>query len=446
MAALPKDDEKIISKSVDTNYFSSYEDLEVHRLMISDYSRTRAYEEAILGNSNLFKNKIVMDIGAGSGILSLFAAKAGARIVHAIEASNMANVITDIAKDNGFESIIQAHHCRVENLTHANLIEKDNKFGKENTNKDENKNDKNDKNENEYKVDIIISEWMGFYLFHESMLSSVLDARDKFLNKENGCVFPRICKLYACPTDLSLFYNKYIYYWNDLYGFKFNSIKNIAKNLRQTRPEIDIINEYQLLSDKRCIISLDLLKMHINQIKSISKQIFFIVKENEMAQAYVYGVGGDGAEEQTLDGLALWFDVIFTNESNPRITDSQHAINSIQFGNLYNSNSNDNKSKNDESDVKMCNDQFKEILLSTGPDCEPTHWKQTLIFLPQRVKIDKNNVQNNVYGFNINLIPDKTNGRLYNISIDMLPHDCLQCKIIRHTLKNQQQPTTTTTA
>ncbi len=40
------------------------------------------------------------------------------------------------------------------------------------------------------KVDIIISEWMGFYLLHESMLNSVIKARDKHLDEENGIVLP----------------------------------------------------------------------------------------------------------------------------------------------------------------------------------------------------------------------------------------------------------------
>ena len=34
------------------------------------------------------------------------------------------------------------------------------------------------------KVDIIISEWMGYCLFYESMLNSVLFARDKWLVSE----------------------------------------------------------------------------------------------------------------------------------------------------------------------------------------------------------------------------------------------------------------------
>ena len=228
-------------KGNDEHYFESYEDLEIHRLMLSDYARTKAYEQAILQNSEIFKDKIVMDIGAGTGILSLFAAKAGARIVHAIEASNLANLIGNIAKENGFGSIIKTHHSKIEDLSIKDLINKDEMFGKNN-------------NSNNYKVDIIVSEWMGFYLFHESMLSSVLYARDKFLNKENGYIFPRICKLYACPTDFSLLYRKYIYYWDDLYNFGFNAIKKIAKNLRITRPEIEIINDFQLLSEKRVYI------------------------------------------------------------------------------------------------------------------------------------------------------------------------------------------------
>lgn len=39
------------------------------------------------------------------------------------------------------------------------------------------------------KVDIIISEWMGYFLLYESMLDTVLYARDKYLNKD-GLIFP----------------------------------------------------------------------------------------------------------------------------------------------------------------------------------------------------------------------------------------------------------------
>ena len=46
------------------------------------------------------------------------------------------------------------------------------------------------------KVDIIVSEWMGFYLIHESMLTSVLFARDKWL-KPGGFVWPNKAVLFS---------------------------------------------------------------------------------------------------------------------------------------------------------------------------------------------------------------------------------------------------------
>jgi predicted RNA methylase len=64
------------------DYFKSYEDLDIHELMLKDEPRTKAYQHYIESNSTLFKDKIVVDVGAGTGILSLFAAKAGAKQVN----------------------------------------------------------------------------------------------------------------------------------------------------------------------------------------------------------------------------------------------------------------------------------------------------------------------------------------------------------------------------
>lgn len=63
------------------------------------------------------------------------------------------------------------------------------------------------------KVDIIISEWMGFYLVHEGMLDSVLFARDNFL-REDGLLFPSIAKLYASPCQLPSMYE----FWDNVCG------------------------------------------------------------------------------------------------------------------------------------------------------------------------------------------------------------------------------------
>ena len=60
-------------------YFDSYSRTSIHREMIKDSVRTQSYRNAIYHNKHLFKDKIVLDVGCGTGILSLFAAKAGAR-------------------------------------------------------------------------------------------------------------------------------------------------------------------------------------------------------------------------------------------------------------------------------------------------------------------------------------------------------------------------------
>lgn len=70
--------------------------------MLEDYVRTQLYRDAILNNPSNYKDKVVLDVGCGSGILSLFAAQAGARKVYAIEASNMAENAKVLVKANGF--------------------------------------------------------------------------------------------------------------------------------------------------------------------------------------------------------------------------------------------------------------------------------------------------------------------------------------------------------
>ena len=68
------------------DYFSAYAQLEHQIMMLDDKPRMQAYHQAINANAELFKNKVVLDVGCGTGILSLWAAQAGARRVYAVEA------------------------------------------------------------------------------------------------------------------------------------------------------------------------------------------------------------------------------------------------------------------------------------------------------------------------------------------------------------------------
>lgn len=50
------------------------------------------------------------------------------------------------------------------------------------------------------KVDIIISEWMGYFLLYESMLDTVLVARDRYLAKD-GLIFPDKATMYIAGLE-----------------------------------------------------------------------------------------------------------------------------------------------------------------------------------------------------------------------------------------------------
>ncbi len=67
------------------NYFCSYAQLYHQKQMLADHNRMAAYHAAIMGNPDVFKDKVVMDVGTGSGILAAWAAQAGAKRVYASE-------------------------------------------------------------------------------------------------------------------------------------------------------------------------------------------------------------------------------------------------------------------------------------------------------------------------------------------------------------------------
>ncbi|KAG0717943.1 Protein arginine N-methyltransferase 2 [Chionoecetes opilio] len=282
-------------------YFASYEDVEIHRLMVSDAPRTQAYAAAISKNKHLFQGKVAMDVGAGTGILSMLLAAAGARRVHAVEASGMAGVIQQVAEDNGFGDVIQVHHAKVEDITLP---------------ADE-------------KVDIIVSEWMGFYLLHESMLNSVISARDRFLS-EDGTVFPSEARIYACPCSLQTLYREQINFWDDVYGFNMTAVKNYALKSKMIKPEVCLVKECDLLAEPACVKRFNLRWVTEEEVKLFAEKTFV-------------GVTLPGAYQ----GLCLWFECDFDGR--------EYDEEGQELGAL--------------------------ITLSTSPMTPATHWKQTVVVL-----------------------------------------------------------------
>lgn len=150
--------------------------------MLKDSVRTKAYQNAIMENGDIFKDKIVLDVGSGTGILSIFAAKSGAKHVYGIEKANIYIHSRNIIKENGLEDKITIINGLVEEIN----LPVD-------------------------KVDIIISEWMGYFLLYESMFDSVLYARDKWLAPD-GILLPDSATMYIAALDDGEYYNKKLVY------------------------------------------------------------------------------------------------------------------------------------------------------------------------------------------------------------------------------------------
>lgn len=86
---------------------STADTLQVHRLMLEDDERMKSYKAAIMANKKHIEGKTVMDVGAGTGVLSIFCAIAGAKKVYAIEASDVADLAKSVVRENKFQNIIQ---------------------------------------------------------------------------------------------------------------------------------------------------------------------------------------------------------------------------------------------------------------------------------------------------------------------------------------------------
>lgn len=78
----------------------------IHESMLKDTVRTDSYRDFIYDNKHLFKDKVVLDVGCGTGILSMFCAKAGAKKVISVDNSNIIDRAKEIIYENGFGDVI----------------------------------------------------------------------------------------------------------------------------------------------------------------------------------------------------------------------------------------------------------------------------------------------------------------------------------------------------
>merc|ERR1712050_375861 len=97
-------------------YFDSYAHFGIHEEMLKDEVRTLTYRNSMWHNKHLFKGKVVLDVGCGTGILSMFAAKAGAAKVIGVDMSGIVESARKIVSTNGLADKVTIIRGKIEEL------------------------------------------------------------------------------------------------------------------------------------------------------------------------------------------------------------------------------------------------------------------------------------------------------------------------------------------
>ena len=239
------------------NYLKPYGDIELQRRMVSDRPRTNAFAAAI--REVVQPGDVVLDVGTGTGILAMFAAKAGARKVYAIDATDIAEVATDLVKANGLSDQIQILHGRAGEL------------------------------QLDHKVDLIISEWLGNAAFAEGMLHAVVDARDHNLTP-TGRMLPSKVRVLIAPLDEPILYNAGgPGFWRErIHGLDLSSLQDVE--LSQGRTMQIRVEPAAVLAPGQALLELDLLTASAEDVRSEGQLEFVPVRDG------------------VLNGFCVWFE------------------------------------------------------------------------------------------------------------------------------------------
>ena len=283
----------------DAYYFDGYGHLSIHEVMLRDKPRTTTYQQSLMKNASLFKDKVVLDIGCGTGILCMFAAKAGAKKVIGVDSSNIIDKAQRIVRKNGFtEDQVTLIKGRLEEIELPEGVTS---------------------------VDAIVSEWMGYALYFENMLTSVLFARDKWLHRETGLVLPSRAMIYMEAMAVTGDDDR-VGFWGNVYGFDMEMLQTEIV----TEAQVQYISADHVVSQRALLHDLDI-SIAINDDLDFVRP--FCLQITKVCQ---------------VNGFILSFDVVF-----------------------------DGKQANGQT-----NELFEECILSTGCEADATHWKQTVLWLP----------------------------------------------------------------
>ena len=296
-------------------YFSYYASLAEQQNMLQDRVRTGTYFTAILEHRAAFEGAIVMDVGAGSGVLSCFAALAGARRVYAVEASDMADHCARlVASDARLRDVVKVIKGRVESeATRREILE------------DLSKGVSKSQLTDSRVFDVLVSEPMGTMLLNERMIESFLIARDVFLKPRGGAMFPRAARMHCAPyEDAALrdeIENKAAFWTcasaKDFYGIDVSVLGDAARKAVFAQPVVDAFDPAILLAPPATF------EFDFEQTLMTSESSQETSIEETRASGAKYALAAEHLESLRLEadfvmhrggavhGVAWWFDVEF---------------------------------------------------------------------------------------------------------------------------------------
>lgn len=141
--------------------------IEYHRTLIADHVRNEAFFAAL--KAVILKGQTtVADIGAGTGLLGLMAAKLGARDVFLYEKGEVAGVASEVLRKN------RARNCQLMPCHSSEM-------------------------QDPPQADVVVSETLGNYALEESIIETMTDARLRHL-KEGGTLIPSRIQQYVAPV------------------------------------------------------------------------------------------------------------------------------------------------------------------------------------------------------------------------------------------------------
>ncbi|KAJ1834451.1 hypothetical protein LPJ63_001936 [Coemansia sp. RSA 2711] len=265
-----RDDEEVLHR--DPGYFQYYSQLQHQQNMLQDYVRTAAYHTAIVQNSSaVFRGATVMDVGAGSGILSFFAVQAGAKHVYAVEASAMAGKLRKMA-ERAYAGRITVVGHKVEDPAVARAVPAQ-------------------------QVDAIVSEPIGVLLVHERMLESFVYARDRFL-RAGGAMLPSAGTIHLAPLSDAALWNETLgkaRFWQQgaFYGVDLNPYFASAFDEYFSAPVVGCFSPNSLMAD------------------SAQHEVDFHTVSMDELRTFTVPVAWTVRYTGVMHGVAGWFDLAF---------------------------------------------------------------------------------------------------------------------------------------